>query len=199
GDRAAAIAALRQAVATSETVADPFGTAVLRYDLAWQVLRHGDPVGAAGIVEPVGPVFDAAGDRRMVSSSRYLAGMIALAMDDPDTAATHFRQALPVPGNHPYHLAGLLDAYGVLAVRAGAAVRALRLLGAAQALRGQALPCADPWWPDQVAHAREVARVSLSGEQADRAWTTGGRLDARQALDYALRDVWPDPCADRDT
>ena len=39
----------------------------------------------------------------------------------------------------------------------------------------------------------------LPGEQAGRAWTAGGRLDARQALDYALRDVWPDPCPGGDT
>ena len=199
GDRAAAVAALRHAVATNETAADPVGTAVLRYDLAWQVLRQGDPVGAARIVEPVGPVFDAAGDERMVGRSRYLAGMIALAMDDPDTAATHFGRALPVPGSQPYHLAGILDAYGVLATRAGAGVRALRLFGAARALRGPAQPCTDPWWPDQVARAHETARAALPGEQAGRAWTAGGRLDTRQALDYALRDVWPDPCPGGDT
>src|SRR5947207_534003 len=189
GDRAAAVAALRQAVATSDTTGDRFGTAVLRYDLAWHVLRQGDPVYAARIAEPAARVFRTAGDCRMVSRSQYLAGMIALAMDDLDTAAAHFRQAVPVPDNQ---LAGLLEAHGVLAVRAGVAVRALRLLGAAQALRGPAHPWSDPWWPDQVAYAHGAARAALPVERADHAWATGRRLDARQALDYALRDVWPD-------
>jgi predicted ATPase/DNA-binding XRE family transcriptional regulator len=83
-------------------------------------------------------------------------------------------------------VAGTLEGMAVLAMAGGDAIRALRLGGAAAAIRRQIGSPQGKGWRDTVtSFAFEPARAAAGAGAAD-AWADGQRLTLREALEYAL-------------
>jgi DNA-binding NarL/FixJ family response regulator len=87
-------------------------------------------------------------------------------------------------------LAGVLEGFAVLAAADDQARRALRLAGAAAALRDALMARPTPreavWLRSRLVHARR----QLGDDASDRAWADGLALSLEQAIDEAL-DAYP--------
>jgi DNA-binding CsgD family transcriptional regulator len=83
-------------------------------------------------------------------------------------------------------LAGVLEGFAMLAAAHGQARRALRLAGAAAALREEVMARPTPRetvWPQS---GLERARQQLGDRESDRAWADGLEMSLDQAIDDAL-------------
>ena len=83
-------------------------------------------------------------------------------------------------------VAGTLEGMAVLAMADGDATRALRLGGAAAAIRRQIGSPAGQGWEAAVTSAAFEPARAVAGAAADAAWSDGERLWVRAAIEYAL-------------
>lgn len=157
----------------------------------WSLQHEGDAARAAGQPRDASALyreayrqFESCGDRWGISSAQTALG--DLAMDDGDvTAATAmFTLALQttVAIGSPRGIARLLDAFAKIAAVRGEPVRALRLAGAATALRQKI----GAHVPDDERRAIERA-LSQARQSADaaQAWLEGSTMPIERAIAYA--------------
>lgn len=115
---------------------------------------------------------------------------IAIAMDQLDVARETGSRALQLfaESGDPTGVAMLLDDMGVLALREGSPDRALRLAGAAEAVRERIAAGAPPTLIQHGDYAAE-ARASVPAADADAEWTAGRTMTEEAAIAYALERV----------
>jgi predicted ATPase/DNA-binding CsgD family transcriptional regulator len=129
-----------------------------------------------------------------ITAAQHDLGRLAHEQGHDDEAAIWYGEALPVALqiNHPRRIAYLLEGFAVLAA-SSQPDRALRLAGAATALRqasGSVLPP-----NDRAALDRELepARRQLGERHIEAAWQAGAALTAEQAVTLALGPALPMP------
>jgi non-specific serine/threonine protein kinase len=115
-------------------------------------------------------------------------GDVARAQGDYAAARARYAESLAIHGRSGDRggVAYALEGLAGLAALEGQAARALRLAGAASALREQTGMPLNPAERDELERALETARRSLGAPEVERALSEGRALPLRQAVDYAL-------------
>ncbi len=149
----------------------------------------GDTEGARTSLAEAIRRFDELGDRFFSAFGRRFLGVAYRNAGDHRAAREQYRQSLLV-----FHelgslveLAMVFDSFADLALAEGDPERAMRLVGAADALRERSENVAsyDVW----IEQPRERARALLAEEAADRTFADGRAMDADEAVRYALGDA----------
>src|SRR5215467_758770 len=114
-------------------------------------------------------------------------GIIAVFDGDTTTARVHLAWSLEVwcRLRNQYGTAATLDAMAALSVADSDPVRALRLSGAASALRASIRSELAPRWQELLSSAVVVPATAAAGEQAEAAWAEGERMLFDEAVRYA--------------
>lgn len=169
-----------------------------RHTLRWQnilaraTLRAGDLSRAAVLLEETLPLVLGGTDRALLAAVLHTAGALDLARGDEQSAESWFKESLRAGPPDPYEAPRALEGLAITAGMRGQAERALRLVGAAAALRHiRREP--DPVWQRSVEQATEEARQHLDASRAEAATTAGYRLPGEHAVTYALNEVWREP------
>jgi predicted ATPase len=165
---------------------------------AWTLNHEGDAVREQGDVEAARALYDDALKRfRGLFDYWGIAGSLTalgrLAADTGQLAAAHeaYREALSVcvRAGDRRGAALLLEAFAGVAAREHDAVRALKLAGAAAALRGV---LGVPLAPDErqkLEQTLEPVRLGPQAPEAATAWMEGWSMSFEDAVDYAIGGV----------
>ena len=188
GDFEAARPLYAEALARRQANGNQLAVAAVLNNLGCLELYAGNWAAARRLAEEALAIRRAVGPLREMVWSQALLGKIAVAMRDVETAAACFRQSLQVHGAVGNSWGTALALEGVAGLEATAQPEyALRLAGAASAVRkviGRPLPPAEqPLLATWLAPARQA----VSPENAKRAWVEGEALSEAQAVEAALR------------
>jgi tetratricopeptide (TPR) repeat protein len=162
-----------------------------RWGLAWALVGLADVLRRLGRGEQARPLYLEAiasfrelGERRGVADCLGSLGELAKAEGDGETARRHFHECLAIFHEHGDRrlFAFWLEALAGLDAETGAAARAARLLGAADALREAThvpLPASE-----RADHERSVAsaREALGGDAFRNEWARGRGLSTDEVL-----------------
>jgi len=137
--------------------------------------------------------FRAGHDKYGIATALQFAAPMALVEGDFDTAQSCWREALTRfrDMGHRDLTVDMIEGLGRVARHRGEAERAVRLCGAARALRdrleaaGEARPKPSRPWRDEMT---ADLRARLSQEAFDAAWAEGEAMTLDQAIHYALEE-----------
>jgi non-specific serine/threonine protein kinase len=129
------------------------------------------------------------GDPARVANSLANLGMLGLYRDRVDEACDHYAECLRILESldAPVCLAECLEGFACVAARRGRAEPALRLAGAAAAIRETA-GTPQPPWSRRIAEGWEAGARRRLGPAAARAWEEGRRLPAARLIPLALEE-----------
>jgi predicted ATPase/DNA-binding CsgD family transcriptional regulator len=118
-------------------------------------------------------------------------GIIAVLDGDAATARTQLAWSLEIfcRLRSQYGTAATLDALAALAVSDGQPVRALRLCGAASALRASIRSQLAPRWRELLQAVVLDPATAAAGDRAAAAWAEGERMSFDEAVRYARTDL----------
>jgi DNA-binding CsgD family transcriptional regulator len=185
-----ACARLRRAAVRRGAWAVP-AAGVRLQDLQFPLADVDEPaVHASALAQPVDQLRTG---RSLVPPALHTAGALALARGEVAEAERCFAEILRT-ASCPAAIPGGLEGLAVVCADADPE-RALRLAGAAHALRDGAGGCVGSYWRARVAAALDAARDGLGRPAADASWNAGTRLSPEQAVVYARHEVWTDPKA----
>ncbi|HET9052349.1 MAG TPA: LuxR C-terminal-related transcriptional regulator [Candidatus Dormibacteraeota bacterium] len=165
--------------------------------LALVSIAAGDEVGAQSLLERARPVSPPGRPARcrMLAEVTAALGRLARERGDRQRAVGLHCEALAMHSERG-HAPGIVQAIedlAVLRIDAGTPAQAVRLLGAAQALRESRgfarWPVLDAQHVSDVAAAREA----LGSERFQDAWSEGATLALAEAADYAVKGWGPKP------
>ncbi|MET9567340.1 ATP-binding protein [Streptomyces tauricus] len=155
--------------------------------IARHQVEDGDLGSAEREIERVLPVLRRRVPPRWLSTVLVTAGALALEKDDLARAEEYFAESLRVRTDPHADAARAFEGLALVAARGYRFDRGLRLLGAAERVRGGGQRGSD-WWRQRVRGTREAALRALPAGRAD-TWLEAGRgLPWRQALSLALGD-----------
>jgi predicted ATPase len=165
--------------------------AVTRHQLAQAVLSLGDPDGARRLHEEGLAICRAAGDDWGVGRSLAYLGALAVEQGDLDGGRARLAECLAVMEDvrTPQVVAIALEGFAALAARTGRHARALRLRGAAAALReasGNAMVRTDL---ERQERWLTAARQRLGASRAAAAEAEGRKMTLARAIAEALDDA----------
>ena len=116
-------------------------------------------------------------------------GGLALSHGEASRGVDFFRQATDAfqqHGGHRRGLARVLEGFALAASLDGDAQRAIRLAGAAAALRNALGTPLTPAEQQQVASGLEIAHAQLSPAARSQAWSEGWTMTLDQAIEFGL-------------
>jgi predicted ATPase len=148
-------------------------------------LLAGDPAGALATLQEVARPERGPGAPR--GRAALFAGLAAMFSGDVDGARTHLDRSVDVfrrLGNR-YGAAAALDALAGLAVNDSDSVRALKLSGAASALRESTRSELGPRWREVVQTLVLEPATAAAGRRAAAAWAEGRAMTFEEALAFA--------------
>jgi len=165
-----------------------------RTGMAWSLSSQGDVARAQGDVAAALSLYQQSlatfrelGDRWGIASA--LADLGGLALDEANysTARSLFGESMSVfeELGHKRGIARLLESFARCAAAENQPERALRLAGAAAALRQVVGASLTPVEQVQVRESLEKARQELSGNAASAAWLEGWTMPAEKAVEMA--------------
>ena len=153
-------------------------------------LGRGHLLSAARMFEESLELARSQGEKRIMAQALHSLGWVARAEDDLKRSAVLFEEALQLHREigDRYGITVLLEAIGGLRAKAGRHCEAVRLLGAAQALRD-----ANGYvrmLPESARHDADLALVrdALSDERVRSGWEEGRRLSIEEAVTAASND-----------
>ncbi|MEU0131328.1 LuxR C-terminal-related transcriptional regulator [Streptomyces sp. NPDC006289] len=163
--------------------------ALSRGALARHRLESGDPAGAEGELTRALPVLRGRVAPQWLSSVLSTVGALALEKGDLKRAEEHFAEALRCRTYHHADSARALEGLALVASRGYRYDRGVRLLGAAERVRGDGGGFEESgWWRQRVGEARDAVLRALPVGRAE-TWLQAGReMPWRQALCLALGD-----------
>jgi predicted ATPase/DNA-binding CsgD family transcriptional regulator len=187
GEHARAQSLFEESVSLARACGDHFSTALALNNLG---ILHGsrqDLAAARALFEEALTLRRAIGDREWIASSLHNLAATAMNQGDYTTARGLYLESLTLAADLgrllgvAYHLEGL----ATITAAEGQADRALRIFGAAEALRvslGAPLPSSDA-----AEQERTIAgiRDELSEAAAQSAWTAGQAMSVSRAIAYA--------------
>ena len=189
GDVGTAVATLKQSRAMFEELGNGRGVADCMWLFAIVARLEGDTAAARTLVEESLRMHREAGDRFGATDALHVLGRIALAQGDLDTAGASFLEAL-ANDEQVENRTGVGIVLDNLAARASALghhVRAVRLVGASDAIKEAAGGHAPPPFID-LPDPREAAREVLGDAAVDAAWAEGQAMTLDQAVTYARQE-----------
>jgi non-specific serine/threonine protein kinase len=149
------------------------------------LLQTGDTAGARFWLEQV--AVQGRGPEGPRGRAALFLGIIAVLDGETATARRQLAWSLEVwcRLRNQYGTAATLDAMAALSVADSDPVRALRLCGAASALRASIRSELPPRWRELLSSAVVVPATAAAGEQAEAAWAEGERMSFDEAIRYA--------------
>jgi predicted ATPase/transcriptional regulator with XRE-family HTH domain len=187
GDFAGARPLYAEALLMRRGTSDQLGIAHVLNNMGWLEFYDGQLTAARGLVEESLAIRRALGSHREAGVSQTLLGKVAMLEGDRSSAGSLFRESLQVHAAVGNRWGVALALEGVAALAAIAQPeQALRLAGAAAALRaaiGRRLP---PVEQPLVAGWLAPARTALSEAAVARMWAEGEALSEAQAVAAAL-------------
>jgi predicted ATPase len=163
--------------------------------VAWSLRYHGDIARERRALDEARTLYEQALDlfRRLEdawSIGSVLTDLGSLALEATDTASAHdrFREAVETfahTGGHTRGLARALEGFAVAAAQVGDPTRAIRLAGAAAALRNAVGTPLTPIEQRQLEAGLEQAHEALGQAEHSKAWIEGWTMTLDQAVDYA--------------
>jgi predicted ATPase/transcriptional regulator with XRE-family HTH domain len=197
GDVARAVALMDEAIALKREVGDTSGLAICLSNMGAIMLDHGEPVRAIPFLEEALELFRALKNQANTGMALHNLGVAALDSGDLARAPVFLRDGLAhfAEVGDRSGVAFSLEAFGKLAGSLGRPATALRLYGAAEAVRveiGEPIPAGQ-----RDDYALEVTRTKakLNAAEAEAALTAGRALpiDAAVAEALALADLESSP------
>jgi tetratricopeptide (TPR) repeat protein len=188
GDYARARSLHEQAFSRFKTIGDRSG-------MAWSLNHQGDVLRAQGdapaaqrIYEQGLEIFRALNDLPGVANSLLDLGRLASEEGDHVRAQTLFAESLRISRllGRKWDLAGVLEEMARSATRQGGWERALRLAGAASALRQRIGAPLAPTEKVKLDVDLDPARRALPGAAATTAWMRGWATSPNEAIEYGL-------------
>jgi non-specific serine/threonine protein kinase len=196
GEQERAVARFEEAIATTE---DELVRAEALVALGELLLQMGDLARATPHLEEVARL--GRGPEAPRARAMLMLGLAALLRRDRETAEAELGLSLDAfqrLGNG-YGVAGTLDVLAGVAVRNADPVRALRLTGAADALRESTRSQLAPRWQEMVRVTIIEPARAAAGERAAAAWAAGQEMTFDDAVRYArsglIRSSGPRPPA----
>ncbi|HYW24132.1 MAG TPA: LuxR C-terminal-related transcriptional regulator [Terriglobales bacterium] len=182
GDFAAARRRFEEALASSD---DELVRMEALVGLGEMQLQAGDLPGARSWLEQV--ASQSRGPDGPRGRAALFLGIIAVFHGDTAMARVQLAWSLEIFRRlrSQYGTAATLNALAALAVAESEAVRALRLSGAAEALRASIRSQLAPRWRELVSSTVVVPARAAAGDRADAAWAEGGRMSFDEAIRYA--------------
>lgn len=131
------------------------------------------------------------GDEAMAVNSLVNLGIAAVYANRPDEGSRRYAEALQIGSrlDDLKNVANCLEGLAWTATQGGNAERALRLAGAAAALRQAIGAPHSPWGEQQLQRWLPQARAALSAGVAETVWREGQLLSRQQAVALALQGV----------
>lgn len=188
GNWAAARPPLEESLALERASGNRHGIARSLSDLGWLALFEDDYARAQPLLEESLALFRQLGDIAYVSFSLFFLGHLACGQGDYRRARARFTESLttlPLP-HYRWALHGVLEGFARLAAAQDEAARALRLSGAAAALREAIDAAVGPAWRAKYRRWLAPARRALGEEAAVAAWAAGRALTPEGAIAEAL-------------
>jgi len=188
GDYARARSVHEQAFSRFQALGDRFG-------MAWSLNHQGDVARAQGdllaarrVYEQGLDIFREQNDGPGIANSLLDLGRLASEEGDHVRAHTFFAESLRISRQlgRKWDLAGVLEEMARSAVRQGGWQRALRLAGAATALRQMIGAPLAPTEKVKLDADLDPARRGLPGAAAATAWMRGWAMPADEAIEYGL-------------
>ena len=189
GDYETATALWERAVDIAKEIGDRATAARAAQSIGFALLLSGQPAAAIPVLEDVQPEWEELGNSLQVAETAAAIATARHRSGDTQTATVLYRQSLKMiheVGNLPLTAAGL-DGLAGLASSQGLHQRAVRLSGAAAALKGRidaSQPMRGLWEEADIA----AARAAIGDEAVAAALAEGRAMTVDQALAYALDD-----------
>jgi tetratricopeptide (TPR) repeat protein len=190
GDPAAGQALHEESLNVSRALGSRWGVAIGLIGLGNSAARRGEHAAAYELFAQ-GLALQREDGLRYLSDTLNALGRAALSMGEPVRAADHFREALALAGRQGsrFEAAVALEGLAEVALAAGCAPRAARLLGAAAAIRA-ALATALPPAERADFERRVAATKAVLGEPAFAAgWDEGAALAFERAVAAGLTEA----------
>jgi non-specific serine/threonine protein kinase len=193
-----AAASYAEGLAIRRRLGDQRGTGLSLQGLGFVARMQGDNARAQSLLEEALRLFRAVNDRFQIGlTTGYIADAVFATGDLPRTRAILLESldVLRALGARS-RIARCLERWAAFAVAQGRAAAAVRLAGAADALRAA---LGDPLSATQLAERERMllpARSALSTEAAKQEWALGRAMTMEEAIDLAL-DVARDPFESR--
>jgi predicted ATPase/class 3 adenylate cyclase len=171
-----------------QTLGDRLFAAQALSRLGFLAREEGDPAGALPLLEESLATFRQMGNQFHVAWALRNLGNAAGDLGDRALARARFREAVAIEGELGYTtaVATSLEMLAGLDVAEGRPDRAIRLAGAAAALRGTDRGWRSPRDQAQLERDLALAREVLGEPAAAAAWNAGQRMTPKQAVAYAL-------------
>ncbi len=191
GDHAAAYESRLRCVELVRPLGQPLDTAVCVQNLAYGAVQVDRYEQAAALMDECIALYREHARQPLPPEWLHTSAMLALANGDTETAEDRLKEAL-VPGVLTSVGLVMIEGLAVTAQRRGDTVRALRLGGAAAALRRRQSSEPETDLREQFAEAIVAARAQ-AGAAARGHELAGEQLDADAALAYAASGEWREP------
>ncbi len=189
GNYASARTLHEESLAMRREVGDRRAIAVSLNNLGNVALDQGDYAEARSRLEEAVALQREVGDRAYIANALNNLGNVARAQGDDATARSLYHESLVI--NHElgdqWAIAYVLEDMGCLAALQGQAERALRLVGAAAALREAIGAPLSPAEQAKLERTLKPARRQLDKAGQVSAQAEGRELSLKQAIDYALK------------
>ena len=172
---------------------DEHGLAVALESLGWLAHFEGNDEAARPFIEEALVIFGRLGDSLYVGICLWLLGSIAVAQGDYAAARARLveiAQKAPLM-QYRWAVPCYLEGWSILAAAQGLAVRALRLAGAATALRETIGASVTPAWRSYMESRLQPAWRALGREESAAAFEGGRAMTLERALAYALEPEAP--------
>jgi tetratricopeptide (TPR) repeat protein len=187
GNEEAGFAKLRQALEVARSIGDRQLTADCLGLIGNHELREGAPQEGLAMVEEALDIYRELGNRFAVADSLSGIGSAYRLVGDGEAACDAHRQALEifVEVGNPTGIAMVFEEMAMVETMDGRHERALRLAGAASALKEEIGGGA----PEELMKSEEglsASRTSLDPETAERAWSEGRQMGTDKAVAYAV-------------
>jgi predicted ATPase/DNA-binding CsgD family transcriptional regulator len=188
GDYARARAAFADDLAITRSLRDTLGIIIALNNLGQLALREGDRASAeARHREALALARDLGYNRPTIAGTLTRLAEVALECGDPAAARRHARESLAQwRGSFNPAATAAFETLAGAAAAEGHAPRALRLAGAAAALRSPIPAVTDPWERRRRKRWLAPARRALDAAAQEAAWAEGQAMSGEQALAYAL-------------
>jgi tetratricopeptide (TPR) repeat protein len=187
GDYATARSFEQQSLEIFRALGDRQRVAYSLHNLGNAAREQGDYTTARALEEESLEIFREPGDKRGIAASLHGLGSVAYEQGDYATARMFYGESLEIQRKleNRHGIAMLLESFVSLAGAQGQPERALRLAGAAAALReviGTPLP---PLKQVKLEHHLETARQALGEEVSARTFADGRAMTMEQAIESA--------------
>ena len=194
GDARSAIELFRESTAFFNNIGASVTAALNDIELGVIARDTGDYEGARELIERGLLVLEPNDDRRGVGIALAHLADVAVAQGDFSTAYRHLCRSLQINQEiaEPPGIAFVLVRFAQLAAASGQPTRALRLSGAAAALREQAETVLAPAVQRRLDERLQAARRAL-GPRAEEAFSDGRTLSLEAAIAEALATSTPEP------